>query len=64
MLYYFDDKFKSGDFDSDCILIDKKSRKSILIYDVSYKILISPKFCALDWIKWMDLLEFFIKLAS
>ena len=38
----FNDIIKSEDFDFD-ILIDKKYHKNILIYDISYKILIGPK---------------------
>ena len=33
--YYFDDRIKLEDFDLDNILIDKKSRENILIYDIS-----------------------------
>ena len=40
--YYFDDIIKLG-FDLDNILIDEKSHGNILIYDISYKILIGPK---------------------
>ena len=43
MCYYFDDKIKLEDFDLDNILIDEKSHKNILIYDISYKTLICPK---------------------
>ena len=43
MGYYFDDIIKSVDFDCDNILIDEKPRKNILIFDISYKILIDPK---------------------
>ena len=43
--YYFHDiiKLKLEDFDLDNILIDKKSRHQIFIYDISYKTLIGPK---------------------
>ena len=41
--YYFDDIIELEDFDLDNILIDKKSHKNILIYDISYKTLIDPK---------------------
>ena len=41
--YYFDDKIKLEDFDIDNILIDEKSHKHILIYDISYKTLIGQK---------------------
>ena len=39
--YYFDGIIKLEDFDLDNILIDEKSHKNILIYDISYKIVIS-----------------------
>ena len=38
--YYLDDIIKLDDFDIDNILIDAKSHKNILIYDISYKTLI------------------------
>ena len=41
--YYFDDIIKLEDFDLDIILIDEKSHKKILIYDISYKTLIDLK---------------------
>ena len=41
--YYFDDIIELEDLDLDNILIDKKSHKNILIYDISYKTLIDPK---------------------
>ena len=37
MCYYFDDKIKLEHFDLDNILIDERSHKNILIYDISYK---------------------------
>ena len=37
MCYYFED------FDIDIILIDEKSHENILIYDISYKILLDSK---------------------
>ena len=40
---YFDDMTKLEDFNLDNILIDEKSHKSILIYDISYKILACSK---------------------
>ena len=43
MCYYFNDIIKLEDFDLDNILIDEKSHKNILIYDISYKTLIDPK---------------------
>ena len=41
--YYFDDIIKLKDFDLDNILIDEKSHKNTLIYDISYKTLIGTK---------------------
>ena len=41
--YYFNDIIRLEDFDFDNILIDEKSHKNILIYDISYKTLVSPK---------------------
>ena len=38
-----DDIIKLEDFDTDNLLIDKKSDKNILIYDISYKTLIGAK---------------------
>ena len=43
MCYYFSDIIKLEDFDLDNILIDKKSYKNIMIYDISYKTLIDSK---------------------
>ena len=40
--YYFNDMIKLEDFDFD-ILIDRKSHKNILIYDISNKTLIASK---------------------
>ena len=46
MCYYFDDIIKLEDFNFDNILIDEKSPKNILIYDILCKTLIGPKpFC-------------------
>ena len=41
--YYFDDIIKLENFDLDNILTDKKLRKNILIYDISYKTWIDLK---------------------
>ena len=41
--YYFDDLIKLKDFDLNNTLIDEKSHKNILIYDISYKTLINLK---------------------
>ena len=38
--YYFDDISKFEDFDLDNILRDEKSYKSILVYNISSKVLI------------------------
>ena len=41
--YYFNDIINLEDFDLDNILIDEKSHKNILIYDILYKTLFDPK---------------------
>ena len=41
--YYFDDITKIGGFNFNNILIDEKSYKNILVYNMSYKILIGAK---------------------
>ena len=41
--YYFDDLIKLKYFDLNNTLIDEKSHKNILIYDISYKTLINLK---------------------
>ena len=41
--YYFDDIIKIEFFDFDDILLDEKSYKNILLYDISYKYLIGAK---------------------
>ena len=41
--YYFEDIIKIKDFDFNNILLDEKSYVNILVYNISYKILISPK---------------------
>ena len=43
MHYYFDVIIKCEDFDFDNSLIDEKSYKNILIYDISYRTLIGAK---------------------
>ena len=41
--YYFDNIIKLEDVDFDNILVDEKSHENILVYNISYKILIGPK---------------------
>ena len=41
--YYSDDMIKLEDLDIDNIITDEKSHENILIYDISYKTLISSK---------------------
>ena len=41
--YYFDNVIKIEDFDFDNISIDKKSRKNVVIYKISYKTLVDIK---------------------
>ena len=43
MCYYFDGTIKTEDFDFDHILIDEKSYKYILLYNISNKTLIGAK---------------------
>ena len=50
---------KLEDFNLDNILIDEKSYKDIVIYDVTYKILFG---CRLDSIKQMELKEIMMDL--
>ena len=45
---YFDDILKIEDFDIDNILIDEKSYKNILVYNISYKSLIDSEPLRLD----------------
>ena len=56
--YYFGDIIKLEDFDIDNILIDEKLHKNMLIYDISYKILISPKPLPIRF----DKIDVFIKI--
>ena len=35
--YYFDDIIKIADFNLDNVLIDEKSYKNVLVYNISYK---------------------------
>ena len=46
--YYFDDILKIEDFHIDNILIDEKSYKNILVYNISYKSLIDSEPLRLD----------------
>ena len=41
--YYFDNIIKLEGFDLNNILIEEKLHKNVLIYEISYKILIDPK---------------------
>ena len=43
MCYYFDDIIKIEDFNLDNILIDEKSYKNVLVYNISYRTLIDAK---------------------
>ena len=52
--YCFDDIIEFEDFDLDNILIDEKSLKNVLVYNISYKTLIGAKllrirFNEIDW---------------
>ena len=55
MCYYFDGTIKTEDFDFD-ILIDEKSHKYILLYNISNKTLIGAK-------PWMNISESMMELA-
>ena len=46
--YYFDNIIKIEDLDLDNILIDEKSYKNILVYNISYKSLIDSEPLRLD----------------
>ena len=48
--YYFNDIIKTENLDLDRRKIDEKSYENILVYNISYKILIHSK-CELDSIK-------------
>ena len=41
--YHFDEITKSEDFDLDNVLVNEKSYKNILVYNILYKTLISDK---------------------
>ena len=56
--YYFDDIIKLEDFDFDNVLIDEKSHENILIYDISYKTSIGPKFLRIRF----DKIDGFIRI--
>ena len=43
MCYYFDDIIKIEDFDFDNLLLDEKSYENVMIYNISFKTLISAK---------------------
>ena len=58
MCYYFNDTIKIEDLDLDNILINEKSYKNILVYNILYKSLIK----VIHLIKLMDLLEFMMEL--
>ena len=49
--YCLDDIIKLEDFDLDNILIGEESHENILIYNISYKILIDPKPLRIRFIK-------------
>ena len=46
--YCFDDIIKLEDFDLDNILIDEKSHKNILIYDIRINLSLEQYLCELD----------------
>ena len=56
--YYFDDIIKTEEFYFDNILIHEKLCENTLVYNISYKTLISAKPFCIRFDKKMDLLEF------
>ena len=57
MLLFFDDIIKIEGFDFDNILLDKELHVNILIYGISYKILIGtkPLRIRLDKVDWLNI---------
>ena len=51
MCYYFDEITRLENFNLDNIWIDKKPQENILIYDISYKILIDIEFLRIIFFK-------------
>ena len=60
--YSFDDIIKWEDCYLDNLIIDQKSRKNLLIYDISHKTLMVQNICELGSIKQMYLLKFMMDL--
>ena len=58
MFYYFDNIIEIESFDFDKILLDEKSYKSNLAYDILYKTLIGVKTLHI----WFDKVDGFISL--
>ena len=58
MFYYFDNIIEIESFDFDKILLDEKSYKNNLAYDILYKTLISVKTLHI----WFDKVDGFISL--
>ena len=58
MLYYFDNIIEIESFDFDKILLDEKSYKNNLAYDILYKTLIGVKTLHI----WFDKVDGFISL--
>ena len=57
MLLFFEDIIKIEGFDFDNILLDKELHVSILIYGISYKVLIGtkPLHIRLDKVDWLNI---------
>ena len=49
--YCFDEIIEFEDFDLDNILIDEKSLKNVLVYNISYKLWLVLNFCVLGSMK-------------
>ena len=58
--YYFDDLIKIEDFGFDNTLLDEKSYKNILVYDISHKTLIDTKSLSIRF----DKVDGFIKISD
>ena len=60
--YHFDDIVTVKDIDLRDVLLDEKSEKNILIYDISYKTFMGSKPLRIRFDEIMDLLKFMINL--
>ena len=60
MRYYFDDIMRIIDIDFNTILLDKKSYKNLLIYNISHKTFIGEKPLRI----WFDKIDGFMKIDN